>query len=351
MGRPKRTWPLALLLLLGATPAASQMPVPGLPQGAAPAPMQPAAPETLRADIVLPGSLPTCLGIEVPADSLSFGKPAHLVFWFDSEGVQPPAEPATTTAPWLHLGAWSPGEQPGSLDLEVRPYALDFFQVRAGEALGPIVAMRDSGADLAEPAPVTTPHPWKTRWWLLLVLALVGGLIIWGLLKLWQRRRRLAPLRQWRPAPPAWLAAAPRLRHLLTDDREAAADTHLFCDRLAGLIRRFLADRYLVAATEMTGPEIRTALRRRGYAEREAQGLILLVKELDNHRYAPQMPESGWCRRQAGVFFAAMAEVRILPRFIPVPAEELLEAQKAWTWLEDPAHLGSLSPTTTEGRD
>ncbi|PID80692.1 hypothetical protein CSA17_06360 [bacterium DOLJORAL78_65_58] len=322
-----------------------------------PAPMQPAPPETLRAEIVLPGGLPTCVGIEAPADSVAFGDPLALIFWFDDATVAPPAQPATTEAAWLHLGGWSPGEKPGSLILRARPYALDFFQVRAGEALGPILAMSGSGADLSEPAPVTVPHLWQTRWWLLLAATVFLAAVVWVLVKLWRRRRRLEPLQPWECAPPAWLQAAPRLRHLLTDDPQAAADTHLFCDRLAGQIRRFLAGRYLVPATEMTASEIPSGLQRRGYAHREAQGLIRLVKELDNHRYAPEAPSGDWVRQQAAAFFAGMAATRIMPRYTRVDPEILRAGEQAWDWLADPSHLapiseaGTMGTTDTEGTE
>ena len=318
---------LCFLPATGAVQAAP--PTMGLPQGAPPPPMQPAPPETLRAEIVLPDGLPTCVGIEAPADSVVFGDPLAVVFWFDAEAISPPSAPATTEAAWLHLGAWQPGPRAGSLVLEMRPYALDYFQLEAGDALGPVTAMAGSGADLSEAAPVTTPHLWKTRWWLLLLAACALAGLVWGLLRLWGRRRRLEPLQPWPCAPAAWLEAAPALRHLLTEDRRAAADSHYFCDRLAGQIRRFLAGRYLIPATEMTASEIRSGLGRRGYPEQEARGLIRLLKDLDNHRYAPEPPPGAWVREQAAAFFAGMAECRIVPRHTLVDPEVLLAAQQA----------------------
>lgn len=320
--------------------------VPSLPGGSA---MVPAMPETLRAGIVLPAGWPQCRGIEIPADSASFGQPVDVLLWFDDADLPLPDQPLECTAPWLQIGALAKGEEPESVVLEARVHALDFFQLQVGDALGPIVPMRQTGIDLQSMAPVRMPRLWATRWWVLLPAALVVGLLIWGGLGLWWRRRRLEALAQWQPAPPAWLEAAPRLRHLLAEDREAAANTHAFCDELAGIARRFLAGRYLVPATEMTGPEVLARLRELGFPHGSVSRLTRLVEELDNHRYDPLPPSTVWCRQQASMFYEAMSEVRIIPRYIPVDPAVLLEAEQAWAWLGDPQNLPRDAVAGVEG--
>lgn len=338
---------LTILLAIGA--ARAQMPGMGAPSGAAPALMQPAAPETLRAELLLPEGFASCRGIEVQADSVTFGQPVEVVLWFEDEAVRTPQTPPESSAPWLLLEPWQPGKQAGSLRTVARVHALDFFQLQAGEAVGPIVPMASSRIDLSETAPVRMPRTWATRWWVLLLAAGLLALLFWGGWKLWQRRRRLSPLQQWDPAPCAWLEAAPRLRRLLQDDREAAADTHLFCDRLAGIVRRFLAGRYLVPATEMTGAEILAGLRARGYGDGSAARLTRLVEDLDNHRYDPQPPSATWCRGQATRFFAAMDQTRIVPRYVRIDPGLRQEAEQAWSWLEDPRNLAPEAPAVAGG--
>jgi len=116
-----------------------------------------------------------------------------------------------------------------------------------------------------------------------------------------------------------------------------------------------MAARYRVAAQEMTGREIINACAGRGHPVSDPGAFARMIDELDHRRYNPEAATPAWCREQAIVLFEQMGKVRVLPRFTEVPAELLLEGEKAWSELKTEfSGAGNISsgmagPAATQG--
>jgi len=218
-----------------------------------------------------------------------------------------------------------------------------------GDVEGPVVQVKGATSDLSETATIRMPGVWATRWWILLLPALLLTVLTMGLWWLWQRRMRLAPLDQWAPAAPAWLKASIDLRKLLEGSVPDLDNSRQFLDQLSSICRGYLANRYLIHAGEMTSGEILTHCQLKGHDNRSLRHMVKILQELDHNRYDPEPPAVSWCLDQAGDLLGTINEVRILPRYTFVEADLLVEAESAWTWLNLPENRNPHSPAMAGG--
>ncbi len=316
------------ILVLGASSARAQMPTP-------PA-ATPTVIDTAIVEIILPEGAANCVSITTSGDTLGFGVVGEIELGFAEEVVTLPSQELEPTESWLLVADAPRGGDVHKISYEIRAYRLQPFRIKIGSVLGPVVHISGSTGDLNETAAIRMPGVWGTRWWLLLMPAIVLAALVVGLYLLWIRRLQLETLQQWEPSPPAWLAAAVELRGLLDTDYPSADSVRGFMDRLANISRGYLAGRYLVPAGEMTGREILAKCLRKGHDSRALRNMIKILEGLDHQRYNPELPDASWSRQQAVDLLDAMEEVRILPKFTFVDPALLIEAEKAWAWLSNP---------------
>jgi len=300
------------------------------PQGL---PTQPAAIDTALVEIVLPEDSPSCLSFFISPDTLGFGIARTLLLDFAEGAPAPLLADLEVTEPWLQLSPVEEESPPQQLILNIHAYRLNPFRIKVSGVESPVLLVQGTTSDTSETAPVRMPGLWGLRWWLLVLPSLLMALLVMGLWWLWQRRLRLEPLQQWAPAAPAWLHASIDLRNLLQTGFPDLHTSRVFLDQLSTICRGFIARRYLVHASEMTSTEILTSCRLKGHDNRSLRRMIGILQELDYNRYNPEAPATSWCRNQANEFLSFMDEVRILPRYTHVEAELLVEAEKAWAWL------------------
>ncbi len=274
-----------------------------------------------------------CISIATLADTLGFGLAEKMELGFAAEVASLPSSELEITEPWLMVADIPRGPNTHLVGFEIRAYRLQPFRIKVGSVVGPVIQIAGSTGDLNETAAIRMPGIWGTRWWLLILPALVLAALLVGLYLLWQRRVHLESLQQWDPAPPAWLPAAIELRGLLDGDYPNPDSVREFMDRLANINRGYLAGRYLVSASEMTGREILTSCLDKGHDSRALRRMINNLEDLDQQRYNPELPNGSWSRQQAFELVDTIEEVRILPKYTPVDPALLLEAEKAWAWL------------------
>jgi hypothetical protein len=316
----------------------------------APVPLSPvvAPGDTALVGLDLPSGAPECRSFEIVPDTLGFGLAGTLILDFGDNSYRPSALDLKPSEPWLRIAEASGSPKSGPVAFNLFAYRLEPFRLKIGSTVGDVVWIRGSASDLNETAAIRIPRTWTSRWWLLLLPALLLTALLFGLWWLWSRRRRLEPLDQWLPAPPAWLQAAIDLRKLLEDDSRDLKKSRVFLDRLAAVTRRYLAGRYLVNAGEMTGREILAACRLKGHDSPPLRKLVLILESLDHHRYDPEPSSAIWARQQAGDLLQSIAQVRVIPRYCHVDNSLLLEAEKAWAWLVLPENL-PIESTTVQG--
>ncbi len=300
------------------------------------APLAPAVMDTAIVELIMPEGAPSCLSVAISADTLGFGQVGSVKLKFSDSAFKPVAEDLTPSAPWLKLSRNQNSAVPGEVVFDIFVYRLNPFRIQVGSAVGPVVFMAGSLSDLSETAPIRMPRTWAARWWMLVLPALILTALVMGLWWLWQRRLRLEPLDQWAPAAPAWLQTSIDLKKLLAGDFPDLGTSRLFLDQLATISRGYLAARYLIHAAEMTSGEILAGCKLKGHDSRPLRRMIKILQELDHNRYDPEPPVASWCRLQASELLDAIEDVRILPHYTPVDAALLVEAEKAWSWLNLP---------------
>ncbi len=291
--------------------------------------------DTAVVEIVFPEGTANCVSMQTSADTLGFGIAATIGFSFSEDVINLTAEKLELTETWLKLSDLPSQGGAKEFLFELRVYRLHPFRIKVNSIMGPVISVSGAASDLNETAAIRMPGVWGTRWWILILPALILAALGIGLYLLWQRRIRLEELQQWDPAPPAWLKTAVDLRTLLSADFPSPDSVRVFLDRLANITRCYLGGRYLVQANELTSREILIKCLAKGHDSRELRRLIKILDELDNQRYNPELPDVSWSRLQAVEFLKVVQEVRILPQYTPVEPELLIEADKAWAWLTE----------------
>ena len=329
-----------LLLFLGAPlfllfcqvlPVSAQVP--------APEPPAPTVVDTAQVEITLPEGAPPCLSVAVSSDTLGFGIAGLLKLEFSSSEFKPLVEDLKISSPWLKLSPAKISDNSSQAIFDIHVYRLNPFQIKVGQTLGPVVFVSGSTTDLSETAAIRMPRIWASRWWLLILPALLLTVLIMGLWWLWQRRLRLEPLDQWHPAAPAWLQASVDLKKLLDGDYPDPGTSRSFLDQLATICRSYLAGRYLVHAGEMTSGEILDSCLMKGHDCRPLRRMVKILQDLDHNRYDLEPPVTSWCRTQAKHLVDTIGDVRILPRYTQVEAALLVEAEIAWSWLKESENI------------
>ncbi len=225
----------------------------------------------------------------------------------------PAASGPRLVVPWriYHLGSWRAAWQDAgpSAELTVRGRL---------PAPGEIMPVRDPRLPGGAP-----------RWlaWLVVAVAL-------ALAAVWLRRRVRARTGYRVPAdlplpPPAWLLAATRLLALV-EETGGGADGRRLLDRLAGILRAYLVDRFQLPATEMTSDEIAAAARAAGWPPGQVDGFCRLLASCDHLRYAPLAISASHGHAVLSAALDLIEEVRIQPRWTSVAPGPLAAAAAAW---------------------
>jgi hypothetical protein len=168
-----------------------------------------------------------------------------------------------------------------------------------------------------------------------LILAGIVIVVLAGVLLVarWRGRRSC----DWpsdRPLPAfAWVEAAPALNELASMSHVGADSGRAFLDRLAGILRRYLAVRFQLPAEEMTPAEIAAAGEQAGWPPAALQGFVRLLQRCDDDRYAPDPVAAHRCRASLEEALDLIEAVRIQPRYTPVAAEATAVAEAAWRQL------------------
>ncbi|MBU2499746.1 hypothetical protein KJ682_00320 [bacterium] len=343
---------------LGSTAAARQGGIfpgagPGGPAGMNPggmtgAPMATAAPaDTAVVRLSWPSAGPGITAVRALSDSVAFGGVLLIEVVHAAAGAAVPDSVLAPDADWLATVPLPAGQEgmlpaPSSLSPGVsatlrafRVYRPHPFIVTVGDASSGVVAVNGRVTGTGEAAVIRDPRPFGLRltrdFWLLLI---AGILLAAAWLILWNRRRPARELPHRPVRPPAWVAAALALRELLAEGLEDAGRHQLLLDRLAGVMRAFVADRYLIGAREMTGREIVAACRARGYPDEPVAAFAGLIDRADLARFSPAGPAADECRAALAEFLVRVEAVRIEPVATPVPAAVMIEAAQAWAGLK-----------------
>ncbi len=323
---------------------------PGLPQGMmTDSAAVPAVPDTARAVFGWETEAPPIEAIYMIPDTVPFGEIVGLVFEYP-ESVEAPVLPSEPPAEWLEYEADVSGEHQDLLQkrlasheqkegrntllVPVRIYRTDPFVIESGSVESPVIQVRGRTTDLAETAAIRAPR--HRGWNLGTIAALSLALVLLSLLVwvLWRRRRTTTRIENWDPAAPGWLAAAGRLRTLLQGGSLDRGEGRSYLNELASIARGFAAERYGIAAREMTGREIVAACIGRGYAPDPARTLGRLVDEADRRRYDPAPVTEAWVRERTLELLRCIEGLRIVPRQTPVATERIFDADGAWSELQ-----------------
>ncbi len=255
------------------------------------------------------------------------------VAWLEPVSAPPPRELAATLA---------------ALPAAAGPRVVTHWRVyrlgpwRAAWADGPAGPAHEVRGRLDDPQrflPVRDPRRpgGLPRWlpWLLAILVVALG--VWLLRRRWRGRPAARRAQDLPLAPIAWLAAAQDLRDLDLgtsggdqDGGVDVADGRRYLDRLASIVRRFVADRLHVAAPEMTAGEVALAARRAGWTDAHVADLVEVLARCDRLRYAPPAVSHRHCRECLLVTLAGIERLREQPRWSPVAPASLAAATTAW---------------------
>lgn len=355
---------LCLFWCAGSLPASAQVgqghpvtPPVGMPGGMVPAAPAAAVIDTAVVVLDIIPEFSTPVVAHTLQDTVPFGGQVHLVLDYS-----PPQEGDLAIAPVIGADWLTPvppekpglisrilGKEPGpQLDLSGLPeigeksravhsfqvYRTNPFRLQVGTFLSPVIHVQGRIEDTQQTAAIRAPRSVGWSPLVMLIMLVVLALILLIARWLWNRSSRRDELSD-RPLPaPAWLAAAIELRDLLQGGLLQRGDDRAFLDGLAGIVRRFVAGRYRIAAPDMTGREIMVACANLGHLSGQPGVFARLIDAMDRHRYDPEGSEVSWSRQQAVLFFDQLAQARIMPRFTEVPGTLKREADLAWAGLE-----------------
>ncbi len=205
----------------------------------------------------------------------------------------------------------------------------------AGGAIGEVVQVAGVLSDPSAVADIRDPRGlgwYRLRMLVALLAALLIVLLVWRL----RRRRRRAALPPDRPlVPPAWYAAAHALWGLDADDLPARGMGRDFLDRLAGILRAYLAGRFWLPAPELTAQEIAVAALESGWPKAWLRGFVTLIAAADADRYAPSPIDAARCRRDLTTALSLIAAVRIEARYTPVDVMVRTAGEEGWERLQE----------------
>ncbi len=334
-----RAWWFVVLLMIWPLLALAHPddPAPGAGLPPMPAMPVPADPDTVTVRLEFPEDRALPAAVSLARDTLLLGQETLLVLDFDPVAL--PDEPLSlldglefsqTWLAWDGTATVDPA-QPGRLHLPVRVYQINPFRIEAGTANTGVklVNLRTEGSQ--ETATIRDPRRWG--WNLLTILTVAVVLTLLVLLGWWAwtaRKVATEEISDWNVPVPGWIQASVDLQNLLTANLLERGDFRGFLDRLAGICRHYLAVRFGIRAVEMTPPEIRAACLALAQPAALTDSFLDILEGLDSRRYDPQPADPEYCRHTAWRFQTAMETARIMPRFTPVPAEDLLAAEKAW---------------------
>lgn len=290
-----------------------------------------------------PGTLDPEPEVEVAGDS----------DWFVSEPVP---EPSGVTGIFKRGSPKHPGlgDLPPVAGTRVvrlfRIYRTGPFRVGADSLVTAVLHVqgRTSGTD--QVASIRAPRPvgWSPLLALALLVALIlvilAGRLLWG-----QMQRREDPDDRIVP-PPAWLAAVIELRDLLKQGSLNSDDSRTFLDGLAGISRRYVAQRYRIPAQEMTGREIIRSCGWLGHATSRPGAFGRMIDELDHRRYNPEAAPGSWCREQAIFLYEQISSVRVMPLYTDVPASLLRDGEAAWSEVDRELSPGGRPRRTSDAQ-
>lgn len=361
---------LWLFWCAGSVPAAAQVgqghpetPPVGMPGGMVPAAPAVAVIDTAVAILEIAPDNSTPVIAHTVQDTVPFGGLVHLVLDYSQPPEGDLAIGPLIGADWL---APMPQEKPGLVsrilgknpgpqpDLSGLPqigekyravhsfqvYRTNPFRLQVGNFLSPVIHVQGRIEDTQQTAAIRAPRPVGWSPLVILILLVILALILLAARWLWNRGSRRDELSDRILPSPAWLASAIELRDLLQRGYLQRGDDRSFLDGLAGIVRRFVAGRYRIAAQDMTGREIIAACANLGHLSGQPGVFARLIDAMDRHRYDPEGSEVSWSREQAVLFFDQLADARILPRFTEVSGALKREADLAWAGLERELYSG-----------
>ncbi len=340
-------------LLCGAHAAALAQP------GAASMPPASVVPDTVSAELGGPRHWPAPVAVSLWPAEPRFGEVAALLLDFPGEVRGFRADSLATAADWLEVVSpaadrpwwrrWGGGDDPAAriaaeatapaagtwrAAVPVRVYTTGPAQIvwRDGPGTG-VFPVRGRLGATDESAAVRDPR--GLGWYAGRVAFVVLALVATAVLALWLRRRlRRGATAVDRPLPvPGWLSAAIALWRLDQEDLPARGEGRAFLDRLAAILRAYVAARYHLPACESTATELLAAIEGSGWPETPLRDFVALIAAADADRFAPGRIEPARCRADLGRAVALIAAVRIEPRYTPVPAALKVEAEAAWQGL------------------
>ncbi len=261
-----------------------------------------------------------------PGAEVVVAQPGEHLGDFDvlDSGTDPPVERdgRTVTPRWWRLVGWSPGEhaiespavrsrQPGTELAEVPGVTTP---VTVASVLGDTNEQADI-RDIKGPEPVP---PDRRLWYALGALVVLLALL--GLVMRTLRARRRARAIPAPPPRPAHEIAAEALRALRARRLPELGEFKEFYSALSGIVRRYLEDRFVVRAPEMTTEEFLDATARSTALERGQRELLGdFLAESDLVKFARHVPTLSDSERVLGAAERFVAETA--PRE-PLPAEE-----------------------------
>lgn len=298
-----------------------------------------ADPDTVTAHLILPEEAQLPVAMTLRPDTLLLGRDAFLELEFNLDEMttaEDLVQGLEMDEPWFHWDGTSTLKENRILVLPIKIYQINPFKVALGELETPVYLVDLSTESTQETAGIRDPRRWGWNLFTILFGALVATAL--ALLGWWAwtaRKVATEKLPQWDVPPPGWMPFCLDLEKLYRGEALSRGESSAYLDRLAALCRRYLAARFRVGAMEMTGPEVKTSCANLGLPAVDTDPFVEILNAVDSHRYNPEPTATDTCRRKTGQLFQAVARVRILPKYTPVDAGQLVEAEQCWSRLSE----------------